>query len=71
MSKPPKGVSQQVTVDYDGRMISGTYIVREGMITVSSLYGCKTTQVDEAGSPHALQGLARIMLLELARDGMA
>jgi hypothetical protein len=59
--------SHRVTIEFEGREVSGTYSVSRGMITVSTLYGRKSTQV--GGSTSA--SLARIMLRELAREGKA
>jgi ribosomal protein S14 len=39
------------------------------MITESTGLGSKSTQVGGSGSPRALDGLARIMLRELAQEG--
>jgi hypothetical protein len=60
-----------VTIEIDGRTITGAYTVWSGMITVSTALGKKTTQVGGSGSPRALDGLARIMLRELAQEGKA
>jgi hypothetical protein len=59
--------SHGVTIEFEGRKVSGTYSVSRGMITVSTPYGRKITQV--GGSTPA--SLARIMLRELAREGNA
>lgn len=69
--EPPKGVilnQHQVTVEIDGHRITGTYSVWDGMITVSTIHGSKTTQVSGSGSEIALKWLARIMMRELAQD---
>jgi len=39
------------------------------MITESTGLGSKSTQVGGSGSPRALDGMARIMLRELAQEG--
>jgi hypothetical protein len=39
-----------------------------GVITVSTGLGMKATQVGGMGSPTAIDGLARIMLRELAQE---
>jgi hypothetical protein len=56
-----------VSIEYEGRIISGAYCVRRGLVSVSTGYcggGSKSTQV--GGSTPA--GLARIMLRELAQE---
>jgi hypothetical protein len=62
---------RKVTIVFEGRTITGAYTVWSGMITVSTASGKKVTQVGGAGSPSALDGLARIMLRELAQEGKA
>jgi hypothetical protein len=58
-----------VTIEFEGRTITGAYTVWSGMITVSTAMGRKTTQV--GGSAGALDGLAKIMLRELAQEEKA
>jgi len=56
-----------VSIEFEGRIISGTYSVRRGLVSVSTGYcggGSKSTQV--GGSTPV--GLARIMLRELAQE---
>jgi hypothetical protein len=62
---------RKVTIEIDGRKIIGASTVWSGIITVSTDMGKKTTQVGGSGSPAALDGLARIMLRELAQEGKA
>ena len=63
MSKKPE-VWKEVTDEYNGRQISGTYSESEGMGTVEAFGGRKSTQL---GSSPA-ESLARIMLRELAQE---
>jgi hypothetical protein len=62
---------REITVQIDGRTITGVYTVWSGMITVSTPLGKKTTQVGGSGSAAALDGLARIILRELVLEGKA
>ena len=55
----------QVTTEFNGRQISGTYSVSRGAVTVSTAHDSKSTQV--GGSTPAI--LAKILLRELAREG--
>jgi hypothetical protein len=60
-----------VSIEFEGRTITGAYTVWSGRITVSTDLGKKTIGVSGPGSPAALHGLARIMLRELAYEGKA
>jgi hypothetical protein len=60
-----------VAIEFEGRTITGTYTVWSGMITVSTANGKKANQVGGYSSPGALDGLARILLRELAQEGKA
>jgi hypothetical protein len=62
---------REISIEIDGRRITGTYTVWSGMITVSAAMGKKTMHVSGSGSPGAIDGLARIMLRELALEGKA
>jgi hypothetical protein len=62
---------REVAIEFEGRTVTGTYTVWSGMITVSTALGKKVTQVSGYDSPGALDGLARIMLRELAEEGKA
>ena len=62
---------RKVTIVFEGRTITGAYTVWSGMITVSTALGKKVTQASGYDSPGALDGLARIMLRELAQGGKA
>lgn len=56
---------QPITVEYKGRILSGTYVVWRGTITVTSGLVSKSALVGRV----LPQALARIMLRELAEDG--
>ena len=62
---------RKVTIVFEGRTITGVYTVWSGMITVSTANGKKVTQVGDSSSSSALDGLARILLRELAQEGKA
>ena len=62
---------REVSTDFEGRRVTGVYTVWSGVITVSTELGRKARQVGGSGSPAALEGLARIVLRELAQDGKA
>jgi hypothetical protein len=62
---------REVRIVFEGRTITGAYTVWSGMITVSTARGKKVNQVSGSGSLGALDGLARIMLRELAEEGKA
>jgi hypothetical protein len=62
---------REVRIEFDGRTVTGAYTVWSGLITVSTAMGKKTTQVGGHRSPDARDGLARIMLRELAMEGKA
>jgi hypothetical protein len=59
---------RKVTIDFDGRSITGAYTVWSGLITVSSALGRKITQVGGSRSPDAPDELARMMLRELGHQ---
>ena len=50
-----------VTIDYQGKQHRGSYYEERGMITVSSQYGSKTTQIGHSTA----ELLAATMLREL------
>ena len=56
---------QQITVEHKGRVLSGTYVIWRGTLTVSSGLVSKSALIGRL-LPEAL---ARIMLRELANDG--
>jgi hypothetical protein len=59
---------REITIQFDGRTVTGFYAVWAGVITVSTGLGMKATQVGGMGSPTAIDGLARIKLRELAQE---
>ena len=67
MSKGPAPVVEEVTIEIDGRAITASYSVAEGMVTVHTHRGSKTTLL--GNMPAHL--VARIMLRELASEGKA
>jgi hypothetical protein len=74
MSEPPKRVilnQHSVTIEVDGRSITGTYSVWAGIITVSTHLGTKATQVGGSGSQRALDWLAKVLLHAMAQEGKA
>ena len=64
---------RNVTIEFEGRTISGAYTVWSGVLTLSTARGGrKTAQVGSLGSSaSALDELATIMLRELAQEGKA
>jgi hypothetical protein len=65
MANPPRGREQHaISIEVDGRRISGTYVVWNGWITVTSEFGIK--QADLGRLPADL--LARLLLRELVAD---
>jgi hypothetical protein len=62
---------REITIQFEGRTVTGFYTVWAGVITVSTALGRKAMQVGGMGSPTAIDGLARIMLRELALEGNA
>jgi hypothetical protein len=61
-------VWQELTIDFRGRTASGSYSTsREGLVTVRTLRGSKTTPL---GGSNAML-IARILLRELAAEGKA
>ncbi|MDR4306559.1 hypothetical protein IHQ68_08010 [Chelatococcus sambhunathii] len=54
-----------VSIEHDGREISGSYQVKDGLITVTAdAGGSKTTQL--GGTP--VETLAKMLMRELARE---
>jgi len=60
-------VWHQITIDFRGRKIKGSYATENDMVTVRTTLGSKGTQ--RGGSRPAI--LARMMLRELAVEGKA
>jgi hypothetical protein len=63
--------TSEVTIEVDGRSITGTYSVWAGIITVSTGLGSKATRVGGSGSQRALDWLAKVMLHAMAQEGKA
>jgi hypothetical protein len=62
---------REVTIEFEGRTVTGTYTVWSGMMTVSTALGKKATQVGGSESqpaPDWLDWLAKRILRELAQD---
>ena len=61
-------VGKELTIDFRGRTVSGSYSTsREGLVTVKTLRGSKTTTL--GGSKARV--IARILLRELAAERKA
>ena len=58
---------REITTVYNGRAIKGSFKLLDGVVTVRTLHGSKAAQV-RGQTP---EQLARTLLRELARDGMA
>jgi hypothetical protein len=58
-------VWHQVTVEFDGHPVSGSYTVEDGVVKVKTLYGEKAIQVGSFNS----EWVARRLLEELAAEG--
>jgi carbon monoxide dehydrogenase subunit G len=61
----------EITIEFEGRTVTGAYTVWGDVITVSSDMGTKATQVGGSRSRVALDWLAKRMLRELAQDAKA
>src|SRR5262249_8632311 len=58
---------REITSEYNGRAINGSFKFLDGVVTVRTLHGSKAAQV-RGQTP---EQLAKALLRELARDGMA
>ena len=58
---------REITTVYNGRAIKGSFKFLDGVVTVRTLHGSKAAQA-RGQTP---EQLARTLLRELARDGMA
>ncbi len=56
-------MSEDITVEVDGKTYSGRVEISRDLVTVSTPYGSKTTQI--GGSP--AESIARIMLREFVQ----
>jgi hypothetical protein len=59
-------MSEKITLEDDGKRISGSYVVRDGMVTVTASDGSTTTGVIE-DSMLSAETLAKTLLLQLHR----
>ena len=57
----------QITTDYNGRAIKGSFKFIVGRVDVRTLYGSKTKQ----SGGHPPERIAKDLLRELAREGRA
>jgi hypothetical protein len=74
MIEPPKGAvlnRHEMTIDLDGRIISGTYTVWADTLTVTAAYGNRITRIGRSRSPRAVEWLAKVTLREMAIEGKA
>jgi hypothetical protein len=60
-------VWQQITVEFSGHPLSGSYAVEDGIVKVKTQYGEKATQI----GPFNSEWVARRLLEELAEEGRA
>ena len=58
-------VWRQITVEFNGHRLSGSYAVEDGIVKVKTPYGEKATQVGSFNS----EWVARRLLEELAAEG--
>jgi hypothetical protein len=58
---------REITTEYNGRAIKGSFKFLDDVVTVRTLHGSKAAQV-RGQTP---EQLAKALLRELARDGMA
>lgn len=54
--------AKEISIDYKGKKITGSYVVQSKMVTVDSFYGQKSTQLGGM----LPDSLAKILLRELA-----
>jgi hypothetical protein len=59
------GIWREITAEYNGRTIKGSFKFLDGMVTVRTPRGAKTTQL----SGQIPEQLAKRLLRELAREG--
>ena len=60
-------VWQQVTAEFSGQPLSGSYAIEDGMVKVKTPYGEKATQIGSFNP----EWVARRLLQELAEEGRA
>jgi hypothetical protein len=69
LGRPIMGLEvwREITTDYNGRAIKGSFKFIDGRVDVRTLYGSKTTQ----SGGHVPERIAKDLLRELAREGRA
>jgi hypothetical protein len=67
LKKSPAFQTCHLTIEFEGRTVTGIYTVRSGVITLSTAMGTKATQLGGSASPAALDGLAKRLLREFGR----
>jgi hypothetical protein len=60
-------VWQQITAEFSGHPLSGSYAIEDGMVKVKTPYGEKATQIGSFNP----EWVARRLLEELAEEGRA
>ena len=60
-------VWQQITAEFSGHPLSGSYAIEDGMVKVKTAHGEKTTQIGSFNP----EWVARRLLQELAEEGRA
>ena len=60
-------VWQQITAEFSGHPLSGSYAIEDGMVKVKTPYGEKATQIGSFNP----EWVARRLLEELAEEGTA
>ena len=60
-------VWQQITAEFSGRPLSGSYAIEDGMVKVKTPHGEKATQIGSFNP----EWVARRLLEELAEEGTA
>jgi len=67
MARRQAPMSHPITITRDGKQYYGTYCVDRGVVTVTTLYAMKSTQV--GGSP--AESIAKVLFGELITEGKA
>jgi hypothetical protein len=67
---PVLRMSYEVTIEINGRIVTGSYIVTGNFLTVSTWCGCKMAQLSWAG-PWDAERIAKTLLRQLADEGKA
>ena len=60
-------VWREITTEYNGKIIKGSFKFIDGMVNVRTPHGSKTTQ----SGGHTPEQMAKTLLRELAREGRA